>query len=209
MQLRYKENLADYITIEQAALLVQERAGISGEEAKEDIILALQDYKLRGRIRNANAERPKHLYSDDMTYSRVVGGLAVGRVRWEHSVVIYQHERDIPSFYEFDVSRREFDALWPALDIDAKPPIERSETEQAIEPPKQTPPSPFSADVAKKYSTRVADHRNQNDGQRPTVEEDEEWRIAEDISRPRMRALRAETKLPGEEKGGAPKKRKK
>lgn len=204
MQLRYKENLADYITIEHAVQLVQERAGISEEEAKEDIILALQDYKLRGRIRNVGAERPRYLYSSEMAYSRVVEGLAVGRVDWEQSVVAYRHERNTPSLYEFEISRRELGALWPAPDIDAKPPIEPPQAEQATEPPKPPPPSPFSADVEKKYLTYVAEHREQNNGRRPKIEEDEKWRIAEGISRPRMRALRAGAKLPGEEKGGPP-----
>ena len=118
--MRFKETLSDYVLLNPAARMLQERANMSEEEAREDVVFAIQEFKLHGRARNVQASEPRYKYSGDWVYDAVVRGMGAGLIDWDRSLVKCRHGDSIPSYYEFEVKRRELEALCKALETDKR-----------------------------------------------------------------------------------------
>lgn len=130
--MRFRENLADFILIDHAARLVRESDGCSEEEAREDVVLAIQAFKVLSRGRDVRAPGRKYLYSDGGLYDSLVQSLSPHSIDWDCSVVSFRYGGGT-AMYELEVARRELETLWPSPDTDAGPIIEHSDPEQAAE----------------------------------------------------------------------------
>ena len=112
--MRYKQDLAKFLLIADAARLIQERAGISEDEAREDIVRAVQDYSVRVLLSDVRKDG-RHLRkgSDD----HIVRELSPERIDWETSIA---ERRSLYASFtvEIEVSRSSLDWLWPAPDGD-------------------------------------------------------------------------------------------
>ena len=115
--MRYKQNLAEYIAIADAARVIQERTGISEDEAKEDIVSALQDYAVQFRLWNVRNDG-RHLRSDD--YGHVIRQLSPEQIDWNRSLA-RGGSFDIPYTIEIEVFRDDFENLWPDSLVSEKP----------------------------------------------------------------------------------------
>ena len=107
--MRYKQDLAEFLPIADAARLIQERAGISEDEAREDIVHVLQDYAVRFLLYDVRKDG-RHLRKD--VHGDVIRQLRPERIDWSRSLVrggsVY-----VPYTVEIEVSRSDLCRRWP------------------------------------------------------------------------------------------------
>ena len=110
--MRYKQDLAEFIPIADGARLVQERSGISEDEARADIVFAVRDDALKVRCwQTVRGERS--WYCPDNRLYKFLTNLTPDRIDWENSTA----QGGKLSFYlraEIEVFRAGVCLLWPA-----------------------------------------------------------------------------------------------
>ena len=110
--MRYKKDRAEFISIADGARLIQERAGLSEDEAREDIVFAVRDRALEdqwwctSRGERSRRFRLPHGFLDN---------LAPDLIDWETSIA---RRRGAGTQFkvEIEVSRADVCRLWPAPD---------------------------------------------------------------------------------------------
>ena len=109
--MRYQKDLAEFIPIADGARLIQERSGISEDEAREDIVLAVRERALESqwwctsRGERSGRFRLPHGFLDN---------LAPDLIDWESSIA---RRRGLGAQFtvEIEVSRDGVCHLWPDL----------------------------------------------------------------------------------------------
>ena len=112
--MRYKRDLAKSLIISDAARLIQERAGITEDEARVDAVHAIQSHDLRVFLWDVSKGTRRRLDFEHIK-SDLLRGLASDHIDWGQSVVQHRH-----SFYhyliEIEVLRSDLDRLWAEAD---------------------------------------------------------------------------------------------
>ena len=109
--MRYKKDLAEFISIADGARLIQERAGLPEDEAREDIVFAVRDRALeslwwrivRGERSWCDVGLLPHGFLDSLTPDLI---------DWEHSIA-RRGSTLVPFTAEIEVSRAGVCRLWP------------------------------------------------------------------------------------------------
>jgi hypothetical protein len=109
--MRYKQDLAEFISLVAGAKVIKERAGILEHEAREDIVAALRDEDLEVRWWRVIRGERRRCYADDL-HSGFLDNLTTDNINWETSIarrvsVYFRFE------FEIEVSRSSLDRLWP------------------------------------------------------------------------------------------------
>lgn len=107
---RYKQDLAEFLPIADGARLIQERAGLTEDEAREDIVAAIRDRVLAVRwFRVIQGER-RECYRSDLPHG-FLDNLTPSDIDWETSIA---RRRSIysPFTVEIEVSRDDLERLW-------------------------------------------------------------------------------------------------
>ena len=110
--MRYKQDLAEFITIADGTRLIQERAGLSEDESREDIVLAVRERALERRWYCTSRGERRERFTGDLPHG-FVDSLTPDLIDWENSIarrrgVGHQFEAEI------EVSRAGVYRLWPA-----------------------------------------------------------------------------------------------
>ena len=83
--MRYKQDLAEFIPIADGARLIQERSGLSEDEAREDIVAALRDDALESRWYCTSRGERSERFRGDLPHG-FVDSLTPDLVDWERSI---------------------------------------------------------------------------------------------------------------------------
>ena len=112
--MRYKQDLAEFIPIADGARLIQERSGLSEDEAREDIVAAVRDRVLESRwwpiVRGERIWRDVGLLPHGF-----VDSLTPDLIDWENSIA-RGGSKLVPFTVEIEVSRTDVCRLALALD---------------------------------------------------------------------------------------------
>ena len=114
--MRYKQDLAEFISLAAGARLIEERAALSEDEAREDIVSAIRDGALktrwwrvsRGERSQCSASNLPHGFLNNLTPNNIDWGTSIARHR-----SIY-----VPFTVEIEVKRDDLSQLYPLLDDD-------------------------------------------------------------------------------------------
>ena len=123
--MRYKQNLAKYFHVADAARLIAQRAGIPEGQARVDLVHALQDYAVRCLLYDVRKDG-RHLRRNN---GDVVRQLNPDRIDWGRSQMrggsVY-----VNFTVEIEVSRDDIGRLWPDKSITAPDGADKPETPQ-------------------------------------------------------------------------------
>ena len=148
--MRYKQDLAKFLSIADGARLIQERAGITEDEAREDIVLAVQDYAVRCLLWDVSKGARRHLDFEHIK-RELLRSLASDQVDWGQSVVRHRHSFS-HRLVEIEVSRSDLDHSWP--EADAVPRINESKRPDDADPaiPRKTETLQRNREIYKLYT---------------------------------------------------------
>ena len=117
--MRYKHDLAEFIPIADGARLIQERAGLSEDEAREDIVFAVRDsrtvpdgHNLQVRWWRTYRGERSECYASDLPHG-FKASLTPDLIDWESSIARRQG-LGAQFKVEIEVSRADVCRLWPA-----------------------------------------------------------------------------------------------
>ena len=129
--MRYKQDLAEFLPIADGARLIQERAGITEDEAREDILAAVQDDEVAIRWFSVTRGERRRGYASDLPHG-FLDNLTVNNIDWETSIACRRRVGDAFAA-EIEVKRDDLFSLYPLLDNDG----DREEEPAATKGPQQ------------------------------------------------------------------------
>ena len=112
--MRYKQDLAEFIPIADGARLIQGRAGLSEDESREDIVLAVRERALDSRWYCTSRGERRERFTGDLPHG-FVDSLTPDLIDWERSIA---RRRGLGAQFtvEIEVSRTDVCRLALALD---------------------------------------------------------------------------------------------
>ena len=111
--MRYQQDLAEFIPIADGARLIQERAGLSEDEAREDIVFAVRDRALESQWWCTSRGERSRRFRGDLPHG-FLDNLAPDLIDWKRSIA---RRRGVGAQFkvEIEVSRVGVCHLWPDL----------------------------------------------------------------------------------------------
>ena len=111
--MRYKQDLAEFISIADGARLIQERAGLSEDESREDIVLAVRERALESQWWCTSRGERSRRFRGDLPHG-FLDNLTPDLIDWECSIA---RRRGVGAQFkvEIEVSRVGVCHLWPDL----------------------------------------------------------------------------------------------
>ena len=114
--MRYKQDLAEFLPIADGARLIQERAGITEDKAREDIVAFVRDHASKVRWFRVNRSERHQCYRSDLPHG-FLDSLTPNHIDWGTSIA---RRRSVysPFTVEIEVKRDALSQLYSLLDDD-------------------------------------------------------------------------------------------